>query len=401
MGMSKPSFFARLFRPSVKSLTDPGADLYALFGLTATASGVMVSADAALRVPAVGRALRLIGNAAATLGRVVKEVAADGTETDAPSHPVNALLNRQANDWTPAFCAVRDLVFDALTDDRGGMLWVNRLSDGRIAELIRYRSGMVTVDYDQATGEPSYRIDNTPTPREDMVHLRAPFGRSPLSLAREAIAVAILLSGHAEALFSNGARPGGVLKFPKGMGEESVKKAIAAWRATHEGGAKGKTAILHDGAEYEALSFSSTDAQFLENRSFQIIELARCFDVPPSLMYELDRATWANMEQLGKEFLSYCLEPWLCALEGAFTQALFTDAERGRFVVRFDRDDLSRVDLATRATTISSLISAEVLNPDEGREWIGKPARPDGKGGVYGNRHIQTDMGGAPPKEGV
>ncbi|SDE66014.1 Phage portal protein [Rhodobacter capsulatus] len=108
-----------------------------------------------------------------TLGRVVKEVAADGTETDALSHPVNALLNRQANDWTPAFCAVRDLVFDALTDDRGGMLWVNRLSDGRVAELIRYRSGMVTVDYDQATGEPFYRIDNTPTPREDMVHLRA------------------------------------------------------------------------------------------------------------------------------------------------------------------------------------------------------------------------------------
>lgn len=395
--MSKqPSIFARLFRPQAKSLVNPGADLYALFGLTATASGVMVSPDAAIRVPAVSAALRIISEAVASLPRMVKELAGDGTEKDAPGHAVNAILSLQSNDWTPAFQMVRDLVLDALTDNRGGMLWVNRLSDGRVAELIRYTPGTITVDYDQATGEPSYRLNNVKTPRADMVHLRAPFDKAPLDLAREAIAVAMLLATHAEGLFSNGARPGGVLKFPKGMGEESVKKAIAAWRATHEGGAKGKTAILHDGAEYEALSFSSTDAQFIENRKFQVLEIARCFRTPPSMLFDLDRATWGNVEQLGKEFLTYCLEPWLCALEGAFTQALFSGADQGRYVVRFDRDDLTRADLRTRATTINSLIASEVINPDEGRAWLGLAPRVDGGGKRYGNRNIRTDLGGAP-----
>ena len=71
---------------------------------------------------------------------------------------------------------------------------------------------------------------------------------------------------------------------------------------------------------------------------------------------------------MGCEFLSYCLEPWLRALEGALNRALFTDAERGRFAVRFDRDDLTRADLATRATVINSLIASQTINPNEGRD---------------------------------
>lgn len=96
------------------------------------------------------------------------------------------------------------------------------------------------------------------------------------------------------------------------------------------------------------------------------------------MLFELDRATWSNTEQMGREFLSYCLEPWLRALEGALNRALFTDAERGRFAVRFDRDDLTRADLATRATVINSLIASQTINPNEGRDWLGLSPRDGG-----------------------
>lgn len=81
---------------------------------------------------------------------------------------------------------------------------------------------------------------------------------------------------------------------------ESVEEARAAWATTHEAGENGKTAILYDGAEFKPLTFNSTDAQFLENRQFQILEVARCFRVPPSMLFDLARATWSNTEQLGK-----------------------------------------------------------------------------------------------------
>lgn len=394
--MRKPSILTRLFRPSVKSLVDPGSDLFSLFGLMPTATGLTISADAALRVPAVNAALRLISEAAATLPRVVKRVQADGTETAVKGHWANALLNGRGNPWTSGFELVRDLMVDALSEDRGGILWANRLTDGRVAEFIRYRPGVVSVDFGQVTGEPRYTLDNRPIAGSEIVHVRPIFGRAPLTLAREAIAVALVLERHAAQLFGKGARPSGALTFQKGMPEEAVRKTKAAWRETHEAeGESGKTAILYDGAEFKPFTFASTDAQFIENRAFQIVEIARCFRVPPSMLFELDRATWGNVEQLGKEFLIYCLEPWLQAVEGAFGRVLFPDDPS--HVVRFERDDMTRADLVTRATAINSLIASEVLNPNEGRGWLGMPPRDGGE--IYGNRNINPDQGGRPPKE--
>lgn len=380
---------ARLFKPESKGLADPNSDLLALFGLMPSTSGVTLSAAAALMVPAVQSAIRVISESVACLDVMVCEVAADGTETEVKGHPLLALLRGNANDWTSGYELIRDLVIDALSDDRGGLVYVNRV-DGVPLELIRYRSGVAMVDIDQNTGEPSYRINNSPVSARDMIHLRAPFGKAPLTLAREAIGVAYVLQRHAATLFGKGARPSGALKFPPAMGEVSTKKAIAAWRATHEAdGESGKTAILFDGADFVPFTFSSTDAQFLENRKFQIVEVARCFRVPPSILFDMERATNFNAEQSGKEFYIYGSEPWVKAMEGALSRALFSDEERGRFVVRFDRDDISRADLSTRATTINSLIASKVMNPNEGRSWLGMPPRAGGD--EYENPNITTE----------
>lgn len=378
-------------RIETKGLAEPGDDLFAVFGITPTSTGnVTVTPEAALRVPAAGSAIRVISEAVATLDVSVKRIDDDGIEISEPNHPTLAFLRDSANDWTSGFEFLRDLVIDALSDDRGGTAYVNRVGDGRIAEIIRYRRGVVDVQFDQTTGEPFYKIDGRPVPAANVIHLRSPFGRAPLSLAREAIGTALALDQHAAKLFGRGARPSGALKFPKGMGESAVKAARAAWRATHEGNdAQGQTAILYDGAEFEPFTFSSTDAQFLENRKFQILEIARCFRVPPPMLFDLERATWSNGEQQGREFLSYTLEPWLRATEGALRRALLTEEERGQYVIRFDRDDLTRADLDTRSTVINSLISSQVINPNEGRQWLGLPPREGGD--QFMNPNITAD----------
>jgi HK97 family phage portal protein len=387
--MKKPGILSRLFKPETKGLADPYPDLSAYFYGMAVSAGVTISAADALKMTPVASAMKVISEAAACLDLMVKEVAQDGSETDVPGHPLLALLRGAANDWTSGYELIRDLMIDALSDDRGGLAYVNRV-DGVPIELIRYRSGVVNVDLDQNTGEPFYRINNIPYPSSDMIHLRAPFGRAPLNLACDAIGVAYVLQRHAASLFGKGARPSGALKFPQGMGEVSVKKAMAAWKSTHEAdGESGKTAILHDGADFVPFTFTSTDAQFLENRKFQILEIARAFRVPPSMLFDLDRATWGNVEQLGKEFLTYCLEPWLRALEGALGRALFSESERGKFVIRFDRDDMTRADLSTRATTIAALIAVKVLNPNEGRAWLGMGPRAGGD--EFENPNITID----------
>lgn len=391
-----PPFRRRASAPEVKSLSSAGSWLELVMGGAPSGTGVAVTAGEALRVPVVANAIQLISEAAASLDVTVKRIEGRA-EIDTPDHPILPLLRDEANPWTTGFELIRQLMVDALTLDQGGMAWVSRV-DGRVIEIIRFMPGVLNCDADQTTGERVYRLHNRVIPAQDVIHLLPPLGRAPLTLAREAIGIAMALDQHAAQLFKRGARPSGVLTFLKGMGEEAVKAARAAWRATHEGDdAGGRTAVLYDGATFTPLALTSTDAQFLENRRFQIEEIARCFNIPAPMVGDLSRATWSNSEQKGREFLSYTLEPWLRGLEGALRRALFPAEARARHVIRFDRDDLTRADLATRATVINSLIASQVLNPNEARGWLYLPPRPGGD--AFLNPNITTALP-APKPEG-
>lgn len=369
-------FSRKAHSPETKSLASPDAALAELFGLALTTStGIVVTTSEALRVPAVAASLQLISEAVASLDVMVKRIE-DGTEVDVPDHPLLGLLRGEANDWTTGFELIRQIVVDALMSDAGGMVWVNKVG-GEPRELIRYRTGALTFDLDADTSERRYRLQNRPIPARDVIHLLPPLGRAPLSLARNAIGTAIALGMHVEGLFSNGARPSGILSIPA-QGKDQVQAARDAWNATHGSGQGGKTAVLINGATFTPLTMTSTDGQVIENRKFAIEEIARAFNIPAQMIGMLDRATWSNSEQKGREFLSYTLEPWLLGLEGALRRALFSDVERATHVIRFDRDDLTRADLSTRATVINSLIASRTINNNEGRSWLGLPPRDGG-----------------------
>jgi phage portal protein BeeE len=132
--------------PEAKSLAAPTPDLLEIFGAIPSASGITVSTETALKVPAVACAISTIANAAGSLDRAVKRREADGTESDVPDHPVSEMLRGDVNDWTSAAELVGDLVADALISDSGGVAHVSRTADGRIVEVVRYRRGTVTVD---------------------------------------------------------------------------------------------------------------------------------------------------------------------------------------------------------------------------------------------------------------
>ncbi|MEP7457074.1 phage portal protein [Phyllobacterium sp. SB3] len=363
----------------------PADWLFELFGAGAAGSSA-VSAATALTVPAVQAAVRVISEAAASLDVTVKRKVGDA-EVDVPEHPAAKLLTGAANPWTSGYEIIRDLVSEALTHDAGGFAWVNRVS-GRPAEVIHYDPGSIGVAYStKGTGEPTYRLSGKKINSADVIHLRGPFSKCPLTLARQAIGLAHLMESHASNLWLNGGSPKGVIETPKKVGDDGIRKMITAWRAAHDGPANaGKTAILFDEATYKQLALSSTDGQFLENRQFQILEIARAFRVPPGMLFELTRNTWGNSEQQAKEFISYTLVPWIRSLEAALNRALFTDSERGEYRIAFDIDDTSQADLTARATAISSLIASKVLNPNEARDWLGLEPRAGGE--VYENPAI-------------
>ena len=377
-------FTRKAATPETKSISP--VDIEYLAG----AAGVQVTTADALKVPAVANAIQIISEAVASLDIFVKRIEG-ASEVDDEDHALLPLLRSEATEWTSAFEFIRQIMVDALMFNGGGMAWVNRV-DGRPVEIIRYNPGVLSFELDVNTNERRYRRFGSPIPARDVIHLLPPLGRAPLSLAIQAIGTAVALDRHAASLFANGAKPGGILKLPT-MTEAALAAAREAWNLTHGDGQAGKTAVLLNGAEFVPLTLNSTDAQFLENRKFQVLEIARAFNIPAPMIGDLERATWSNSEQKGREFLSYTLEPWLRALEGALRRALLSDEERQTTVIRFDRDDLTRADLSTRATVIGGLISSQTINPNEARSWIGLPPR-DG-GDEFRNPHI-TEAPAAP-----
>jgi HK97 family phage portal protein len=380
-----------------KALTDD--QILEMLGTgVATTTGINVGIEAALRVPAVAAAVRTIAEAAASLKIGVVSIDAQGVETPATSHPAHALLNGEANEWTSSFELIRQLMVDALTRDPGGLAWVSWSSDGRPLEVIRYRPGIIGVEYDaDGSGRPvTYRINGRPTPTHEIIHLKGAFDKCPITMAREAIAVAIVMERHAARLFGRGAKPSGILRMMKGLGDEGSKKMLAGWKAAHEGAENaGKTAVLWDGAEWIQQQLSSVDAQFQQLRIFQLQEIGRAFNIPAVMLGELSRATWSNSAEMQRMFLLLCLEPWLKALEGALRRALFTKDDRPRFAVRIERDDFSKVDLSTLAVAINGLVSSRTINPNTAREWLGLPPREGGN--EYANPNTGSSQPGAKP----
>ncbi|MQX28877.1 phage portal protein [Sinorhizobium meliloti] len=329
-----------------------------------------VSAATALTVPAVSAAVRTISEAAATLEIIVERKDGENWVQD-DDHPAAVLLRGDVNDWTSGFELVRDLVSEALTKDAGGLAWVNRVGE-KPMEIIHYDPGTITVQTVE-TGEPTFHLNGKPLNPADVIHLRGPFSRSPLTLAREAIGAAMNMEMHASRTFANGAKPGGVLSIEGKLNAETAARIGQAWKAAHGGTKTGGVAVLDNNGKYQPVTLTSTDAQFIENRRFQIEEIARAFNISVTLLGDLTRATWSNLESKNREFLVYTLEPWLKALEGALRRALFTPEERREWRIRFDRDDLTRADLGVRATAYSSLVSSRVYNPNELRAWDGMP----------------------------
>ena len=357
-------------RRSDDSLSDPWLALL-LGGAGPTASGEPVSVETAMRHPPVYSAVRTIAEPVGQLPVHVYERLPDGGRVRVPDHPSARLLT-DPNDWTSGDTFRTDMTA-TMAARKGAFAFLNRGAGGDVVEMIALDPGAATVERDNTTLEPIYRLNGEVVDRSRILHLRT-FnvggleGMSPIEQCREAIGLSMVLERYAAGLFGRGARPAGVLKHPKALTEPVINRLRASFEQLYRGGSNaGRVAILEDGVTWEAMQLSSVDAQFLEMRIFQLREISRSFRIPAPLIGDLERVTKSSAEELGQQFLVWTLAPYLRAWQNALNRALFSPKERGRFYVEFLVDDLARADLAARMSSYATAIAHGVLNPNEVR----------------------------------
>lgn len=392
----------------VRSLANPEDWLLNIFGAsTPAASGTVVTPAAALRVPAVSAGVKAIAEATGILPLHAYRREADGSRERDNDAPAFRLLNADANPWTRGPQLRELLTADAIAYGNGFAMIV-RDGDRLPRELHRLHPSTVTVDVDALTSEPRYKIAAPNAGQRivsysDMLHLRAPSplstdavtGKSPLIEAKDAIGLLIALQQHAAQLFKNGGRPSGILRFPNRLGAETAKRMRESWRAAHGGSNTGGTAILEENGDFRPLAFSSVDAQFMEIWTLAIVEVARVLRVPPVLLMDYSRQTWANAETGGQQFLTYSLAPWLGRWEAEATLKLIAPEDRDTLFVEHLTDALLRADFATRATAYGQYRAMQAMTANEVRAGLNLPPRPDGNSLANPNTTSTT----TPPKE--
>ena len=373
----------------VSGVADPADWLLELFGAQPVGSGVSVNPRSALAVPAVRAAVELIAGTLGTLPVKVFEVTDKGGKEVARDHAATPFVHRDANAWTSAGALRSQITIDALLNG-GGFAYVNRRTDGTVAELIRLAPAAVTVEIDGVTSEPRYKLalangGSRYYDHRDIIHI-APLasldginGEAPIRSAREAIGLCIVLEAHAARLFRNGGRPSGILSFPQKLGSEVVKRMGASWRAAMSGGNSGSTAVLEEGGSFTPLAFSSVDSEFAAMRAFQIVEIARAFNVPPTFLADFSRATWSNITEANRQLVTFSLMPWFRSWEAAYRRTMLSDDDRAAGTsIEFVVDGLLQGNASERAEAISKFRSSGVMTANEARRLENLPTMDGG-----------------------
>ncbi|MCT4332616.1 phage portal protein [Paracoccus sp. YLB-12] len=371
-----------------KSLAQPDDRLLGIFDIQPVASGVTVSASTAMRVPAVACAVGLISE---TCGALPVKLYDRASRETAKDHPAYGLIHDDANDWTSAEELREALTLDALMHGHG-FAQVVRNGEGKPMELHRIAPAAVTLDTEDG-GEPRYKVrlqggGEAILPYSDMLHVPAFGGVSPISLAKEAIGLAIAAEQHLTGFYSNGGRPSGIIKHPAKLDAAAAAKIAASWFTSHGGKQAGGTAVLDEAMDYQQVSGTHTDAQFLENRLEQVREIARAFRIPPTMLFELSRGTWSNTEEMGRQFLTMTLRPWLKRWQAGYARCLLSPEDRARFYIEAVTDDLLTTDFASRATAYGQYRSMGAMTANEVRGGLNLP--PMAEGDKLDNPYIST-----------
>lgn len=134
----------------------------------------------------------------------------------------------------------------------------------------------------------------------------------PLNLLKDALKLAKAAESYSSEYFEEGTHPSGVITYPgalRGEKQEQFRKEV---KASYGGlGKHHRVMLMEDGMKFDRIAAPPNEGQMFESRKFQVIEIARFFNVPPHKIMELDRATWGNMEETNIQFINDSLLPHL------------------------------------------------------------------------------------------
>ena len=374
---------ARWIAPEARGMPQQVAD-----ALTVRSSaGVPVTESTALSASAVFAAVRVIAETIAQIHWEIYQKTGEA-EIELDDHPLRILLDEEPNGEMTAF-SWRIAMLTSYYLHGNMLAEIERNGAGYPIGLWWIHPGRVHVRRDPAGGmfyavtDPDglnpVRVEAANMYHVPLLASDGIAGRGLIQRARDSIGLLVGMEQYASSSFANGARPAGLLKHPGKLTEAARANIRSEWEALHRGADKaGRTAVLQEGMDFQPMQMSAVDAQLLEQRQFQIAEVARWFNIPPHLLRDLSRATFGNIEHQGIEYQTYTIRPLCRAMEQEAQRKLVPRAERSTIHTELDLDDLQLIDRKSRFDAYAvarqnGWMSANEIRDEEGMNPIEGP----------------------------
>ncbi len=316
-------------------VTSSDPQVIQLLGGAPSASGFPVTADTAMRVSAVYACVRLLAGAIAAIPVSVYKESETGREEIEPA--LWWLLNEQPiENWTAA--SMWEWVIKSICLRGDGFVEIVRSMASIKAlrplhpdyvEVRKIGDALVYIVTDYQTGE--VRAVH----QDDMLHF-AGFGFNGMRsmsviqwAAFQSIGVALAADAYSGKFFANGAAPKHIITSPNKMDEGQIEQLKKEYEKKYSGvDNAAKPMVLTQGLAIKEMSMTAGDAQLLESRKFQVIDIARAFGVPPHMIgaQETTSSWGTGVEQMTIGFVKFSLQPYITRIRQELNRKLFRRA---------------------------------------------------------------------------
>jgi len=348
-----------------------------------TGSGVRVTADSAMALPAVWACVNVLAKSFAVMPFNLWEPS-ELTRKKRTDHWLYKLICKAPNRFqSPHEWKMMLMGHLAL---RGNSFQQITVRGGAISELLPLHPDRMKTEL---LGNGNYRYRYQDQNGKEIIYLRTEIwhirglsndgymGMSPIEAAREAIGEGLAMQAYSSRFYGNDARPRGVIQFDGKFADKAARQTFReSWQETQGGRNVGKVAVLEKGMTYQEMKLTNADAQFLENRAGNLSNIARIFGIPPHKIGDLAKSTNNNIEHQSIEFWTDAMHPLGCCVASSMEFNLL--GPYSNLDCEFDIRPMMRGDGAARSTRLNRLVLGGVLVPNEARAEEGYDPMPGG-----------------------
>ena len=331
-----------------------------------TARSYSVDEFSAMQIPAVKASVELISSTISSLPVYLYEELRNG-DINEIDDPRVSLLNETANKYDSATKIKKLLVKDLLLYGRAYLFKQNNefhyLEASKITQRI-FSSDGITVAHKVFT----YNGQKTIELSEDQVIEFSTGTEGVLVDGSTILQKALNELNYSTNVMTNGALPLGVLKTASRLTENAINNLRNSWENIYGGPSKaGKTLILEEGMDYQAISMKPDELQLNESSKQTLSSIARLFNLPESLINS-EANKYNSLEQNNISFLQYTITPLITLIESSLNQNLLQIYEKNSgFYFRFDTSEVLRTTQEQLVDTTIKLFDKSLISANEAR----------------------------------